>query len=111
MANYIELFIDKGTDFNHTIVLNDPNTNANVNIAGYTISSQMRKSYYSVNVTANLTCTIFDSTNGVFNISMTAANTATIDDGRYVFDVKYDTGSTVVRAREGSIQVNPNVTR
>jgi hypothetical protein len=111
MADYTELQLDQGTTFNYTLVLNDDTTNANINISGYSISSQMRKSYYSVNATANLTCTVFDAANGVFNVSLTAANTANIKSGRYMFDIVYDTGEEVVRALEGTIRVNPRVTR
>jgi len=111
MANYIEFQLDQGTTFNYTIVLNDDDTNANLNIAGYSISSQMRRSHYSVNATANITCTIVDASNGVFNVSLTAGETANITPGRYVFDIIYDTGSQVVRALEGTVRVNPRVTR
>ena len=58
MAAFTELFIDQGATFNSVITLSDDVTNADVNVAGYTIRSQMRRSYYSANATANLTCTI-----------------------------------------------------
>lgn len=111
MAAYVELNIDQGTDFSYNIAVVDAQTNANVNIANYAISSQMRKSYYSVNATADLICTLHDTTNGVFSISLTAANSANIKPGRYLFDVKYDTGTSVKRALEGYITINPQVTK
>ena len=111
MAAYTELHIDQGTDFSYNIAVVDAQTNANVNIASYVITSQMRKSFYSVNATAELTCTLHDTTNGIFSISLTAANTANIKPGRYLFDVKYDTGSSVRRALEGYITINPQVTK
>ena len=110
MANYIEIQFDQGTSFNYTITLNDDRTNANINIAGYIVSSQMKKSYYSSNVTATLTCTLEDAPNGVFSIGLTSAQTANIAGGRYLFDIVYNDGSSVVRVLEGTIRVNPRIT-
>lgn len=109
MADYTELYVDQGTTFNYTLTLNDDVTNANVNISGYTIVSTVKKSYYSANITANMVVTIVDSANGVFNVALDAGTTSNIAAGRYVFDVKYDTGSIVVRALEGTMSVYPGV--
>lgn len=111
MANYADLFVDQGTDFNYQIVMHDSTNNSNLDISGYTFSGQVRRSIYSANVTANLTITLVDGANGVFNISMTAANTANIEDNRYMYDIKYDTGSEVVRALQGQMFVSGAVTR
>lgn len=58
MAAYVELFVDQGTTFNNVINLTDDVTNISINISGYTVSSQMRRSYYSANATANIICAI-----------------------------------------------------
>jgi len=110
MSKYLELYIDQGTDFVHTLVLNDTLTNANVNISGYSITSKVKKSYYASNATANLVCTITDAANGVFNISLDSANTSNIRGGRYLFDIIYDTGSLKDRTHEGHFIVNPRIT-
>ena len=112
MAAFVELYVDQGTTFTNTITLNDDSTNANVNISGYLIRSQMRRSYYSTNATANFVCTITDSEYGVIEMSLDAANTANIKAGRYVFDVEMqDTANVVTRILEGIITVTPGVTR
>ena len=111
MADYANFSLDQGSTFNYTLVLNDDATGANINISSYTLTSQMRKSYYSANITANLVCTLYDSNNGAFNVSLDAANTAVLKPQRYVFDVMCDTGNTVFRVIEGTIIVNPGVTR
>ena len=112
MASYVELMIDQGTTFNNIINLTDDTTNTPINVYGYVITSQMRRSYYSVNISANITCTITSASNGEITMSMTSANTANIKPGRYVFDVKTkDTSNTVSRVLEGIITVNPQVTR
>lgn len=112
MTAYVELYIDQGANFNNTINITDDLTNAYVNVYGYTVTSQLRRSYYSANASANLTCTITDAANGEITLSMTAANTAIIKAGRYLFDVKtLDTSNVTSRILEGIITVTPRVTR
>jgi len=112
MAAYVELYVDQGTTFNNIINLTDDTTNTPVNVYGYTITSQMRRSYYSANITANITCTVTDSTNGEITMSMTAANTSNIKAGRYLFDVKtVDRTNITSRILEGIITVTPQVAR
>ena len=112
MAAYIELVIDQGTTFNNIINITDDVTNAAVNVSGYSFESQIRRSYYSANITANITCSINNAANGEVTMNMTAANTANIKPGRYVFDVKsIDTFDVVNRILEGIITINPSVTK
>ena len=112
MASYVELFIDQGTTFNNIINLTDDTTNTPINIYGYSVSSQIRRSYYSANITANITCSITNTSNGEITMSITAANTSNIKPGRYVFEVKTtDTSNTVSRVLEGIITVTPSCTR
>jgi hypothetical protein len=112
MAAFVELYVDQGTTFTNTITLNDDSTNANVNISGYIIRSQMRRSYYSTNATANIVCSIIDPEYGIVEMSLGASNTANIKAGRYVFDVEMqDTANVVTRILEGIITVTPGVTR
>ena len=112
MAAYVELYIDQGTTFSNIINITDDTTNTPVNIQGYIVSSQMRRSYYSANAAANITCTITDALEGEITMSMTAANTSNIKAGRYLFDVEtIDTLGTVSRILEGIITITPQITR
>lgn len=112
MSAYVELYLDQGTTFNNVINLTDDITNAPINVAGYTITGQIKRSYYSANITANIKCTITDASNGEVTLSMTAANTANIKAGRYVFDIKSkDTADNISRVLEGIITVTPQVTK
>jgi len=112
MAAYVELYMDQGTTFNNTINITDDVTNAAVNIYGYTVTSQMRRSYYSANATANIVCTVTNTSNGEITMSMTAANTSNIRPGRYLFDVKtVDRNNITSRILEGIITVTPQVGR
>lgn len=112
MPAYVELYIDQGTTFNNIINVTDDITNAPINVYGYTITSQMRRSYYSANASANIICTITNATNGEVTMSMSAANTAIIKAGRYLFDIKTtNTGNVTSRIVEGIITVTPQVAR
>jgi hypothetical protein len=112
MAAYVELYMDQGATFNNVINLADDTTNANVNISGYTVRSQMRRSYYSQNSTANLVCTITNAANGEITMHLGASNTASIKAGRYLFDLEtVDTLGNVTRVLEGIITVTPEITR
>ena len=106
---YTDLYIDQGTDFTTTFDL-IADDGSPINITGYTFKSQIKKSYYSANVTANLAVTIIDSSNGNTIISLDAANTANIFPGRYVYDVKMvDTTNTTTRILEGIVTITPQV--
>jgi hypothetical protein len=112
MAAYVELYMDQGASFTNTLTITDDVTNAPVDVTGYTITSQMRRSYYSANATANITCTIVSANTGNVQMSMTPANTALIKPGRYLFDVETtDRNDYVVRILEGIINVTPSVSR
>jgi hypothetical protein len=112
MAGYVELFIDQGATFNSIINLADDLTNTNLNIDSYIVTGQLRRSYYSANASANLTCYVSDAANGQISISLTAGQTSELKAGRYVFDVKAGTPANAVnRIIEGIITVSPGVTR
>ena len=114
MAEYVELFIDQGSDFFTTINLNDDNTNLPQNVSSYTVTSSMRRSLLSPNASSNLVCTLSDAANGEITIKMSAANTANLRAGQYFFDVKVrDTNAYYEYSRllEGVIFVTPSITR
>lgn len=112
MAAYVELYVDQGTTFNNVINLADDILNANVNISGYSVRSQLRRSYYSANAAANITCTITNAAQGEITMSMSAGTTANIKPGRYLFDLETtDAQGKISRILEGIITIAPRVTR
>jgi hypothetical protein len=112
MSGYVELYMDQGSNFTNIINLVDDTTNANINVDGYTVRSQMRRSYYSANATANLVCTVSDGSNGEITMSLGSGNTTNIKAGRYLFDLEtVNTSNVTSRPLEGIITVNPNITR
>ena len=109
--SYAELTVDQGSTFESTIDLVSDD-GAVINVAGYVFTGQIRKSYYSTNPTANLTLTIVNAANGNVKVSISAANTANIKAGRYLYDIKMtDTSNTITRLVEGVITITPQVTR
>lgn len=112
MAAFTELYLDQGATFNSVIYLTDDLTNTPINVAGYIVTSQMRRSYYSVNASASFTCAITDAPNGEITLSMTHLQTANIKAGRYLFDIEaMDDANVVSRVVEGIITVTPQITR
>jgi hypothetical protein len=111
MAAYVELYVDQGASFGSTLEIYDDANNVTVNVANYTISGALKRSYYSQNTSANLTCTIINAANGVIGISLTAGQTANIRAGRYLFDVKTTSPDMVTtRVIEGIITITPGIT-
>lgn len=110
MAGFVELSIDQGATFKTQLELKN-DVGESMNLVSYSIRSQMRRSPTSGNATATFLCTQIDGANGLLQISMTAANTANIRFGRYMFDVEAENTDEVVRLLEGIVTVMPGVTR
>lgn len=109
-AGYQELFVEQGSDYVTTITLDDVDGTA-FDLTSYTGKSQIRKSYYSSNATAEFTITITDPTSGIIGLNLDSANTANIAPGRYVYDVVIKNDSNVrTRVLEGIVNVLPQVT-
>jgi hypothetical protein len=110
-AAYQELFLEQGTTFTTNITLDDID-GLPFNLTDVIAKSQIRKSYYSANVTAQFTTTINSPNTGVILLSLSAPVTANIAAGRYVYDVAIkDTANTVTRVLEGVVNVIHQVTK
>lgn len=110
MAAYSELFVEQYADFSTTVNVEDSNGDA-INLSGYTAASQIRKSYYS-STANNFTASVTGTANGEVTISMTAANTANISPGRYLYDLVITSPVGVkTRVVEGIVTILPGVTQ
>ena len=110
MAAFSEIVIEQGATFNTTINVEDT-AGAAINLFGYTANSMMRKSYYSTSATT-ITSTVTGTANGEVTLLVSAANTAALTPGRYVYDVIITSPTSVVtRVVEGIVTVLPSVTR
>jgi hypothetical protein len=110
LAGFVELTLEQGANFNTVLDLKD-SAGGILNLAGYTVAAQMRKSYYSTTAT-NFTITVTDAAAGQITMSMNSANSSNVTPGRYVYDVLITSGSSVkTRIIEGIVTVLPSVTR
>ena len=110
MAARADIIIDQGTTFS-TVVTVTEDTGGVVNLTGYTANAMIRKHHTSSSATKAFTISNGE-TNGQLTLTLNAANTAAITEGRYVYDVKVTSGTSVVsRVVEGLVTVNPSVTR
>ena len=110
MAAYTELNVEQYASFSTTVNVEDAQGDA-VNLSGYSASSQIRKSYYS-STANNFTATITGTANGEITLSMTAANTATLTPGRYLYDLVITAPDTTkTRVVEGIVNVLAGVTQ
>lgn len=108
---YTDLTLDAGTDFKSNVDL-AADDGTPVNVAGFMFSSQIRRSYTSINATANIVCTIANGAGGNVFLSLDSANTANIKPGRYVYDVLMTDGDGVKRRLiEGILTVTPQVSK
>jgi len=110
-AAYSNLFMDQGSTFQTSIVLNDASGNA-YNLTNVVVHSTIRKSYTSANATAVFQTTL-NTGSGTVTLDLGANTTANIASGRYVYDAMLTNNLTQVSTRilEGIIQVSPSVTR
>ena len=112
MAVFVSnIVIEQGFDFNTSFILEDTVTANLLDLTGYTIESQLRKTYTSSSA-VSFASSITNPTQGQIEITLTPTQTSSIKEGRYVYDVKATTnGGMVLKLVEGSALVRPGVTR
>ena len=110
MAGFVELTLEQGANFSVSMDLKDA-AGSILNLSGYTVAAQMRKSYYS-NTSTEFSISVTDAGAGQITMTMSSANTANVTPGRYVYDVLLTSGAGVKsRIIEGIVTTLPSVTR
>lgn len=109
MATKAHLVIDQGATFSTDIDLTDVNGDP-INLTGYTANSVVKKWYTSSTSVPFITS--INALAGVLTLSMNANTTASLEPGRYVYDVDVTESGTnaVSRVLEGYVTVTPGVT-
>lgn len=102
------LIIDQGSDFNMKMTFRQ--NEVGMDLTGFNIRAQIRKTKLSSTVTASFNTYIVDAVNGVFMISLPASTSTNIVAGIYVYDVEIY-GNSVTRVLEGKVTITPEVTR
>jgi hypothetical protein len=110
MATVSNLFVDAGTDYSTIITVAATNGQA-LNLTGYSVASQMRKSYSSSTV-YNFTTSLYDAAQGKVRLQLNNTQSSAIPAGRWLYDVEITSPSgTKTRVVEGIVTVTPEITR
>jgi Na+/serine symporter len=106
-----KLICKQGSTFTRTVTWSQDGVP--VNVTGYTAAMQVRSSYTSATAVVSLTSgagITLGGTAGTIQITISAAATAGIPAGNYVYDLELTSGGTVTRLLEGQFIVTPEVT-
>lgn len=82
-------------------------------LTGYSVRGKIRSRYSSTSVLVSFTGVVLSATGGQTRLSLTAAQTAALAEGQYVYDTEiYTTAATpvVYRFLEGKVLVTPEAT-
>lgn len=110
MAATRNITIYQGDTYAHELRIKN-SANANVNITSRTYTGQVRKKRNSDTAAATFTSEITNGANGIVVMSLTAATTANIAAGSYVYDFQETNGSTVTTLITGTVTVTGEVSR
>ena len=106
--------IDQGATWSVTVTYTD-SAGAPINLTGYTAALQVRQQYSSADADLTLTSPsngiVITGATGTVVITMTAAQTAALAEGYYVYDVELTLGTYKDRLIQGQLTVAPEVTR
>lgn len=108
MATVSNIVIDQGSTFSLDITMTNADGSAK-DLTDYTVTAQLRKSYYSSTAT-DFTVVTVDLSGGI-TLSLTAAQTGNLKAGRYVYDCEAASSSETIRVVEGIVTVTPQVTK
>ena len=110
MATISNLFVDAGSDYSNIITVSATNGQA-LNLTGYTVACQMRKSYGSTTV-YSFAPSLYDAVNGKVRLQLSASTSSSIPAGRWLYDVEITSPSgTKTRVVEGIVTITPEITR
>jgi hypothetical protein len=110
MATISNLYVDAGSTYSNIITVTASNGQA-LDLTGYTVASQMRKSYQSSTAYA-FTASISNATQGKIRLQLTDEQSEAIPPGRWLYDVEIESPSGQrTRVVEGIVTVNPQITK
>lgn len=110
MATTANIFIDAGANYSNIITVASAGTAA-LDLTGYTVKSQMRKSYTS-STAYNFTASVYQPTLGKIRLELTSTQTSAIPPGRYLYDIEITSpAGNRTRVVEGIVTVTPEITQ
>lgn len=111
MATYANLFVDQGSDYSTSLIIEDSKGDP-LDVTDVDISGQVRRTYQS-ETAFDFTIEKIDEEGGEIEIRLSDTITAAMRSGRYVYDVYGEdivSGSTF-KIIEGILEIVPRVTR
>lgn len=110
-AGYLELFIEQGETFSADVSLDQINGTP-YDLSNYTAKSEIRKSYWSADVSATFVTTL-NLESGTIGLELSANTTQTLSSGKYVYDIflTSTTNNKRFKILEGIIFVEPSATK
>jgi hypothetical protein len=110
MATVSNLFVDAGANYSNIITVSASNGQA-LDLTGYTVASQMRKSYQS-STSYNFTSSIYLAASGKVRLQLTDVQSASIPAGRWLYDVEITSGAGIkTRVVEGIVTITQQITQ
>lgn len=110
MAIIANLYVDQGSDYSNIITVAGTGGTP-VNLAGFTVASQIRKSYSS-STAYSFNATVYDAETGKVRLQLTAAQSEAITPGRYLYDLEITSaGGVKTRVVEGIVVITPQITK
>lgn len=110
MAAITNLYIDAGSTFSAIITCRGSD-GLPLNLTGFTVASQIRKSYASATA-YSLNPTIYSAVAGKIRITLSHTQSAAIKAGRYMYDIEITSPiGEKQRVSEGIVIVTPEITK
>lgn len=110
MATIGNLYVDAGSTYSNIISVTASN-GAPLNLTGYTVASQIRKSYQS-STAYSFNASVHDATNGKIRLQLTPSQSEAIPAGRWLYDVEITSPvGSKTRVVEGIVTVTPQITQ
>lgn len=113
-AERYDLYLEAGATYTDVVTFRD-SAGALVNLTGYTAAMKIRPSKESSTVSLSLTHSsglALGGAAGTVTITITAAQTTTLDSGDFVYDLKVTSaGGVATRLVEGNVTVSADVSR
>jgi hypothetical protein len=112
MAAISNLYIDAGSLFSVIITVRNSDQSL-MNLNGYTVAAQIRKSYGSTTA-YNFNASVFDPLSGKIRLQLPADQSSLIKPGRYLYDIEITSTNNPgqkVRVVEGLVIITPEITK
>ena len=112
MAAISNLYIDAGSLFSVIVTVKNSDQTP-MNLTGYTIAAQIRKSYGSTTA-YNFNASVFDPLTGKIRLQLTADQSSAIKPGRYLYDIEITSTNNPgqkTRVVEGLVIITPEITK